>query len=185
MKSPVGRCLVANDSQQLARLRERSVQAPNAVEEPRFRPPGAPHPPGRLRHRLHEQLLASIPRRQVRPELHPQPLELLGVLVEHHRRPRGQPVPERVPARCCLARGGPGPGAPQGIAAVGGDLSGSGHGSLAPVRERIAAGAGGHPPSARPVLLSRSTGGLNNRQRPSHPSASACAQGLRTATIPK
>jgi hypothetical protein len=109
MKSAVGRGLVADDGQQLARLREHRVQTPGAVEELRLRPPRAPHPPGRLHHRLNEELLAVVPRRQLSPELRPQPLEILGVLVEHHGRARGQPVPEGIPARHRLPRGGPGP----------------------------------------------------------------------------
>ena len=112
MKSAVGRCLMAEDGQQLARPREHRIQTPGAVEELRLRPPGAPHPPGRLHHRLDEQLLPGVPGRQLGPQLRSQPQEILGVLVEHHRRPRGQPVPQSVPARCRLARGRPGPGAP-------------------------------------------------------------------------
>jgi len=133
MKSAVGRGLVSDDGQQLARLREHRVQTPGAVEELRLRPPRAPHPPGRLHHRLREQLLAGVPRRQRDPQLRPQPQEILGVLVEHHRRPCGQSMPQGIAARHRLARRRPGPRALQGVAAVGGDLGGGGHGSLDPI----------------------------------------------------
>ena len=129
MKGPVGRGLVADDGQQLARLREHRVQTPGAVEELRLRPPRAPHPPSRLHHRLGEQLLAGILGRQRSPQLRPQPQELLGVLVQHHHGPRGHSVTLRIPARDRLPPGRPGPGALQGVAAIGGDLGGGGHGS--------------------------------------------------------
>jgi hypothetical protein len=43
-----------------------------------------------VHHRLGEQLLAGIPRRQLRAQFRPQPQEILSVLVEYDRRPRGQ-----------------------------------------------------------------------------------------------
>jgi len=128
MKGAVGRGLVAEDGQQLARPREHWIQTPGSVEELRLRPPGAPLAPGRLHHRLGEQLFATIPRRQRGAQIRPQPLEILSILVKHHHRPRGQSMPQSIPTRNRLARSRPGSGAFQGIAAVGGDLRDAGHG---------------------------------------------------------
>jgi hypothetical protein len=142
IKRAVGRRLVADESHELAKRREHRA----ALEERRLRPPGAPLPPGRVHYGLGEPLLAAVPRRQRRQQLRPKPLEISRILAEHHGCPRPQPMPQSIPARHSLAGGRPGPGALQGIAAVGGDLSG-----------------GGHDPA---VLTLRRTGGLNNRQRP-------------------
>jgi hypothetical protein len=124
MKSAVGRRLVADEGHELAKLWQRRA----AVEERSLRPRRAPTPPGRVHDRLGEHLLEATPRRERGLQLRPKPLEILRVLVEHHHGPRGEPVTQRIPARGRLAHGRPGPGAPQGVAAVGGDLGGAGHG---------------------------------------------------------
>jgi hypothetical protein len=133
MKRAAGLRLVADNRHELAQRRNSCPP----IEERRLRPPGAPKPPGRAHGGLGEHLLASIPRRQRRRQLGPKPLEILWVLAEHHRCPRGHPMPQRIPARHRLARGGPGAGAFQGIAAVGGDLGDGGHGSLGPMSSHL------------------------------------------------
>ena len=125
MKRAIGRGLVAHEGRERAQIRKHRA----AVEERRLRPPRAPLPPGRMHDPLGEALLAGVARRQGGAQLRPEPLEIPGLLAAHHGGPRPQPMPQSIPARCRLARGRPGPCASQGIAAVGGDLGGGGHGS--------------------------------------------------------
>ena len=128
MESAVSGDLVALKRGQLAAVvRERSVQRTRAIEECRFRPRRAPKPPGCVSRHVGEQLLPAAPWRQRRSHVRAKLAELARILVANHGPPRGQPVAKRIPAGGGLARGCPRPRALQGVAAIGGDLSGAGH----------------------------------------------------------
>jgi hypothetical protein len=132
VRGAAGGHLIAQDEQELGELGVRQGQGPRPVDERRLRLRRAPVPPEPLGGHLGEQLLARVPRRELGAQLRPEPLEIRAILAGHRRRPRPQSMPQPIATRHRLAGGGPGPGAFQGVAAVGGDLGGAGHGVQKP-----------------------------------------------------
>jgi hypothetical protein len=127
VKGTVGRHLVALDRRELGPSRLREHQAARAIEKRRLRPRGLPTAPRRATDDVRKEFVSVIPRRQGLPHPPPEALEAFGRFLGHRVSSRGEPMPQGIPARGCLARGRAGAGAAQGIAAVGGDLSDSGH----------------------------------------------------------
>jgi len=106
---------------------ERLVPRPRPIEERCLRAGGAAKPPRRLYRGLGKELFPSAPRRQGRAHLRAKPLEVVSILIANHGAPRGQPVAQGIPAGREPSRGGSRTGAPQRVAAVGGNLLGGGH----------------------------------------------------------